>query len=321
MSIDLSKVKQRDIINCQYTKAKEFVEALEQIKPFKYKSIEAVEELEGYLSNALIIKFRILNGDFKSDCKEKEKKDLIQKLDYIIDHFNSALEINVTLINQSAQVIEWIEDAKKQLGEQKTEIEKKAKLVQEQIDNSEHTILSHVLTLMGIFSAIITIILSVIITSSSWINNANKSDAVVAFVVPNTVALLSVTLLLSLIFVNNHRNRIEDKTVKQRIRDTIKSIAFHSIIIIIILGTLISAICLSFANDSSYPHVSYILSPGEYSVIPEVITPANPDAGIEEHKEYFFEFIFEDKHYRFTYEESLKHGENLYFCTEHGVLE
>lgn len=317
MAIDLSKVKQRDIVHCEYIKAKEIVEALEQIKPFKYKSIEAVEELEGYLSNALIIKIRILNGDFKSDCNEKEKNNLIEKLDYIIDHFNSALEINITLINQSAQVTEWIEDAKTQLGEQKTEIERKAKLVQEQIDNSEHTILSHVLTLMGIFSAIITIILSVIITSSSWINNADKSDAVVAFVVPNAVALLAVTLLLSLIFVHNHRNRIENKTIKQRIWDVIKSIVLHSIIIVIILGTLISAICLSFVKDASKSHTSYILSQGEYVIV----EGASDSADGTDDSNLYFEFDFEDKHYSIEYDEDLLHNGNLYFCAEHEILE
>ncbi len=320
MSIDLSKVKQRDIVNCEYTKAKEIVEALELIKPFKYKSIDAVEELEGYLSNALIIKSKIMDGDFKSDCKEREKKELIQRLDYIIDHFNSALEINITLINQSAQVTKWIDDAKTQLDEQKEEIERKAKFVQEQIDNSEHTILSHVLTLMGIFSAIITIILSVIITSSSWINNSDKADAVVAFVVPNAVALMSVTLLLSLIFAHNRQNRIDSaaKNNEPNAIEIFKSVVFYAIIIIIILGTIISSICLSFAKDCSDPHIIYILSPGEYNVVEKIITS---DSIEKNEKQPFYEFTFEDKLYHFEYDEKLKHGTKLYFCEKHEALE
>lgn len=318
MSIDLNKIKQREVINCDYATAIEIVDTLESVKPFKYTSIEAVEQLETYLSYTLIIRGKLLNADFKNECKSKDKSDLLSRINYIIDHFNSALEINVTLINQSAQVTAWIEDAKKQLGKQKTEIEEKAKLVQEQIDNSEHTILSHVLTLMGIFSAIITIILSVIITSSSWINNADKADAVVAFVVPNAVALMAVTLLLSLIFAHNHRNRIETKTIKQNIWSILKSILFYMVIIVIVLATIISSICLSLTKDSSRSHILYILSPGEYIVKEETITPSG--AGDEE-KKTFFKFSVEDKPYLVEYDESLLHDGNLYFCAEHEVLE
>lgn len=318
MSVDLNKIKQREVINCNYATAIEIVDALESIKPFKYTSIEAVERLEMYLSYALIIKGKILNADFRNECKNKNKSDLLSRINYIIDHFNSALEINVTLINQSAQVTAWIDDAKKQLSYQKTEIEKKAKLVQEQIDNSEHTILSHVLTLMGIFSAIITIILSVIITSSSWINNSDKADAVVAFVVPNAVALMAVTLLLSLIFAHNHRNRIEAKTTKQNIWDILKSILFYMIIIVIVLATIISSICLSLAEESSQSHILYILSPGEYIVKEEIITPSG--AG-EEEKKTFFKFSIGDKPYLVEYDESYLHDGNLYFCEKHCTLE
>lgn len=319
MSIDLSKIKQRDVINCEFAKAKEIVEALEQIKPFKYKSIDAVEELEGYLSNALIIKGRILNGDFKSDCKEKEKKDLIQKLDYIIDHFNSALEINITLINQSAQVIEWIADAKSRLDKQKRDIDEKAQEVQEQIDDSEHTILSHVLTLMGIFTAIITLIISVVITSSSWLNSAHGASAVIAFIVPNLVALIAVFVLTSLIFFYIHRDtQSKDGKCSKHKRSLAFTICIVSLIICVIASCLF---CFAGRDEIINPHILYILSPGEYQVQEEIVTPADSDAGVDEQKEYFYEFIFEDKLYRFEYNESLLHDGNLYFCTEHNTLE
>lgn len=319
MSIDLSKIKQRDVINCEFAKAKEIVEALEQIKPFKYKSIDAVEELEEYLSYALIIKGRILNGDFKSNCKEKEKKDLIQKLDYIIDHFNSALEINITLINQSAQVIEWIADAKSQLDKQKKDIDNKAQEVQEQIDDSEHTILSHVLTLMGIFTAIITIVISVVITSSSWLNSANGASAIIAFIVPNLVTLIAVFVLISLIFFYIHRDTHaqEGKCSKHK-----RSLAFTLCIIGLIICVIVSCLfCFAGKDEVINPHTIYILSPGEYRTQHEVITPGSANGSIEAQKQSFFEFTFEDKLYRFEYDESYLHDGNLYFCEKHRTLE
>ena len=89
--------------------------------------------------------------------------------------------------------------------------------------------------------------------------------------------------------------------------------------IVSILATIISSISLSLRSDiDTTPLVLYILSPGEYIVKEETITPSGTQ---EEEKKFFFKFSIGDKPYLFEYDESLKHGENLYFCEKHCTLE
>ena len=77
----------------------------------------------------------------------------------------------------------------------------------------EHNTLSHVLSLMGVFSAVITLIMSVVLTSTAWLNNANGASALIAFVVPNMVALLSVSVLLSFIYLYTRKNNVMEDFV------------------------------------------------------------------------------------------------------------
>lgn len=326
MPIDLNAIRDKDLIKGSYSEIIEIIEALEGVNPFKFSGISAIETLETYRSYAYIIKGRILSNEIKElsgNDKRREKSILHTRLNIVIDHITSSLEINGLLNEQTAYITDTIDKAKKELSEQRQKIDKKAEIVQDQIDNSEHTILSHVLTLMGIFSAIITIILSVIITSSSWINNADKADAVVAFVVPNAVALMAVSLLLSLIFLHNRRNRINTNQTKHGALDICKSVVCYSIIIVVILATIISSISLSIKSDidPNPIHTLYILSPGEYRIQEEVVAPASADGSVEAQKQSFFEFTFEDKLYRFEYDESYLHNGNLYFCEKHYTLE
>ena len=326
MPIDLNAIRDKDLIKGSYSEIIEIIEALEGVNPFKFSGISAIETLETYRSYAYIIKGRILSNEIKElsgNDKRREKSILHARLNIVIDHITSSLEINGLLNEQTAYITDTIDKAKKELSEQRQKIDKKAEIVQDQIDNSEHTILSHVLTLMGIFSAIITIILSVIITSSSWINNADKADAVVAFVVPNAVALMAVSLLLSLIFLHNRRNRINTNPAKHSVLDICKSVVCYSIIIVVILATIISSISLSIKSDidPNPIHTLYILSSGEYRTQYEVITPGSADDSVEEQKQTYFEFTFEDKLYRFEYDESYLHDGSLYFCEKHETLE
>ena len=205
----------------------------------------------------------------------------------------------------------------------KKKIIKEIKIFEKRINNAEHDILSHVLSLMGVFTAIITIILSVIITSSSWINNADKSDAVIAFVIPNAIALCSVSLLLSLIFRHNRRRQIDTYGSKEgpQNKESAKNAIFISVVAFIMTAIIICAMCLYLANESPKPHVIYVLSPGEYSIAEEIVAPPGDDDSADPEKEYYFEFTFEDKLYRFEYDEFYLHDGNLYFCEKHCTLE
>ena len=78
--------------------------------------------------------------------------------------------------------------------------EKLSKKVETVFDRIEPQLITTVLTLMGVFSAVITIIMSVVITSSSWLNNANGASAIIAFIVPNLVVVFSIVVLLEMVF-------------------------------------------------------------------------------------------------------------------------
>ena len=232
---------------------------------------------------------------------------------------NEKAKLNQKIADIETKLSNTIEDYTKK----KEKITKEVKLFEKRINNAEHDILSHVLSLMGIFTAIITIILSVIVTSSSWLNNADMSDAVIAFVVPNAIALCAVSLLLTLIFRQNRRRQIDTYGSKETPQDkeSAKSVIVISIVAFVMTAMIICAVCLYLANQTPNPHVIYVLSPGEYRVAEKVVTPVPDDGSVEEEKRPYFEFTFEDKLYRFEYDESYLHDGNLYFCEKHCTLE
>lgn len=64
---------------------------------------------------------------------------------------------------------------------------------------------------MGIFTSIIVVIMSLVITSSSWLNNASGASAVIAFIIPSCVAILAVcaiTMFLNIIIKDKKQNYI-----------------------------------------------------------------------------------------------------------------
>ncbi len=57
----------------------------------------------------------------------------------------------------------------------------------------------NMLTTMGVFTTIVVIVMSLVITASSWLNSANFADAVVAFIIPSCIAVLAVCALTALL--------------------------------------------------------------------------------------------------------------------------
>lgn len=51
------------------------------------------------------------------------------------------------------------------------------------------------ISVMGIFTSIVVVVMSLVITSSSWLNNASGASALIAFIVPSCVAILTVCAL------------------------------------------------------------------------------------------------------------------------------
>ena len=67
------------------------------------------------------------------------------------------------------------------------------------IDASSDKIMPNIITLLGVFSSIIVVILSLITTSSTWLSNANEVSVLIAFVVPAGIVTLAICALTALI--------------------------------------------------------------------------------------------------------------------------
>ncbi len=69
----------------------------------------------------------------------------------------------------------------------------------ERLEGRETRSFQNMLTTMGVFTTIVVIVMSLVITASSWLNSANSADAIVAFIIPSCIAVLAVCALTALL--------------------------------------------------------------------------------------------------------------------------
>lgn len=330
----LKKLKENELKKFSYPKTKEVVDALENLNLHDIISgFAAHEEIEKYISFAATINNRVDNNEFpylNLKINQKEKVTLQNRLLNILANLRhlynfvrlSGRDDEIEQVGLTLQELQ-LEFAKLQCdyNEKKKNVDNIIGDYEKKIKDSESHLTSHVLSIMGVFSAIITIILSIIITSSSWLNNADGASAIIAFVVPNIVALFVVFVLLSLIFFYLHKDTNEqgEKCAKQK-----RSSAFTFAII----GTLVSAglccwLCIS-SSPKTATHIRYIIPSTQYRIVEDTVDApgdCHHDSESNCNKVRCIEFTFEGNNYSFEYDESLKHGENLYFCEKHCTLE
>lgn len=185
-------------------------------------------------------------------------------------------------------------------------VEKQEQKTKDEISKVEHTTLSHVLSIMGIFTAVIVVIMSLILTATSWLNNADGASVIIAFVVPNLIALIAVLVLLSVInlFFEKQKERSKMQLFKPYIPVALVTVLLLSVVIIF-------GVC---KKESQIPHQQYVISTSDYNII-EI------DESEEERSEYF-EIFFDGQRYTFKYDERYVHEKGrLYFCKEHNTLE
>lgn len=70
-----------------------------------------------------------------------------------------------------------------------------------ELDTEEHRILTHVLTLLGVFTAIITIILTAVSASTSWLNKSDSADFVLAVLVPAIIVIITMVVMFCLLYL------------------------------------------------------------------------------------------------------------------------
>ena len=98
--------------------------------------------------------------------------------------------------------------------------------------------------------------------------------------------------------------------------------------VVVLISALLLLSYIVTQNIKSPTHVRYIIPSTEYEVIEDTEVsahkcPHNTECNCQSVKETknYFEFTFEDKLYRFEYDESYLHDGNLYFCEKHCTLE
>lgn len=332
---DFSIVDAREKLDSYYVHA---VDIRNMIEMDKFKDdLSTPSQKENLLSRveniifnfSVLFKISVLSAEqvenFEEKAKKIEEKIRQNSLDTIRlekEQFNSNInkihnglkeEIADEIFTQKRKIALDFKKIHKGL---KKDITDEFESQKQNIDKLEHTTLSHVLSLMGIFSAVIVIIMSVILTATSWLNNADGASAIVAFTVPNLVALLSVFVLLSLIYLYTHKDSSVGENSDKRTK--IKSIfAIVVIAIILVISITLSIVLVKSINkvkEENIPHKQYVISLTDYKII-EI-------ENSEKVKEKFFEVFLDGERYEFKYDEKYIHdGDRLYFCKEHNTLE
>ena len=187
-------------------------------------------------------------------------------------------------------------------------------------DKIEPSLITTVLTLMGVFSAIITIVMSVVVTSTSWLNNANAASAVIAFIVPSIVVVFSMSILLSIVFTKRKSEPViivRDSASRASVADhalkMTKRIRKIMLCVIIVFTTVLLSLAVYELVKSGSPHTRHVLTHGRYEVV------VSTTEGQEQPSVIRFEF--DGKEYCFQYDEKLIHNGELYFCTDCQKLE
>lgn len=204
--MDIWNLKEKDLRNCSLRETIDIIDEISKVVTEQHGNIQTdpdniikiTEMSDDLYSKITTLQNKILEDAFNEDLPEnwKSKKErLLSKLFSIIivvQNIRDSVRVWIS-INESNQhfadleksyqtLVKDYDDKKTKLESHIHEIEKNtqstlakqtdaikttSKETLEEIQSAEGKIVSHVLTLMGVFSAVITIILSIVVTSSS----------------------------------------------------------------------------------------------------------------------------------------------------------
>lgn len=260
-----------------------------------------------------------LRNDVEKSVVEKVKS-ANEKFEQTENNINETVQTAQEAIQKRRNDVE--RDINEHLAQSQQSFEEQINIkIKAATDSIEPQLITTTLTLMGVFSAIITIIMSVVITSSSWLNNADGASAVVAFIVPSLVVAFSIAVLLGVVFTrrggnyiivsgNNWNHESVANEALKKVQRTQKCTVIF--IVIFTLVSLVIAICEIRCNDK--PHMRYVLAENMYECI-EI------EDDLSDETSCVIEFTFNEKNYRFMYNERYFHDGLIYFCEEHNRLE
>lgn len=248
----------------------------------------------------------ISSFSFQTNQAEDMIVDLKNRLNtfLIAFHYQNSVSIMEKTFNDSLSVFN------DKITKEETDISTSLKETKRKLDSAVDKAVTeavqknttHTLTLMGVFTAVIAMVVSVAVTSSSWLSNANGASAIIAFVIPNLVIIIGIVLMLSFItFIYREGKK----------RQIFSAIVFGILITFAILFSSINIPkMITDVREGTVIHNRHILSENEFEIVKST-----------EEEPISFVFTFEFIEYTFEYDERLLHDGNLYFCEEHKTLE
>ena len=304
-------------------------EALDLLKNLYWLNIEDSNLKENHAFYEMLL--NVVDYRLSHDDYEEIKDDNIQKnhLYFCVVHLRSNIAQYRLIIQQKDvenNVKKFSNDAifniNKHINTRYKNFEKSVDgKVDQAVKKIEPQLISTILTLMGVFTAIIAIVISVIVTSSSWLNNANGASAIIAFVVPSLVAVTSMSVLLFIVFSKKQEKIIvipgQDWDAPNIVTKSVKRSKIYTwISILALVLCLIGILWISIreAKNSVEPHVRYIIKEDMY----KIVTYKSEESDKLEIK---IEFDFDGENLNIPYDEKYFHDGNLYYCAEHNRLE
>jgi len=179
--------------------------------------------VEGYLSIVKKLQEQIQSllmdgktSESDNDFRTSTATYLDARLTSISERTRILITVNETakqLETQTGRLTDLLYGEIKENGEQESGIintvDTLSKKV-EAIDTTSDQIMPSIISLVGIFSSIIIVILSLIATSSAWLSSANETSVLIAFVVPAGIITLSICALTALVRSITERRNIDN---------------------------------------------------------------------------------------------------------------
>lgn len=148
------------------------------------------------LKDKILLQYNKLNSILENivSLEIKESKKLIEK------NYKEATNSKTLLIEaekKQTQIQEQSKELSEKVEEEKNKIINLQKETEQKLKDIEHTTNNNILTFIGIFSSIITIITASISTTNSWLNNSNGSF-ILALFAPATIIVVAILVLFLL---------------------------------------------------------------------------------------------------------------------------
>lgn len=306
---------------------------------------ERIEFHRAFLDSSRLMQSSIL--EFKL---ERENNLIYKRLD-ACQHNLSDCEANL------AEYTKNLNNSKLDIKDCQKKIYALSKVTKKIKQLEKDTMDSHI-AILGVYSAIITIVMSIVVTSSSWLNNADGASAIFAFVIPSAIVILSIAVLFLFIFLYrkdipyiseiqySEKDMSESKDVKeeQETDEKYKNKEKQKVKIKIRkkcknekniqkqenrkrMAIFIGVIILVSASITvlTYSALKYIM-PSENShqryIIKQSQYSVTDEYDYEANcKRQYFEFNNEGKNHQFAFNEKFIHDGNLYYCDDHNRLE